>query len=319
MPVQAACPHCRAPCVVAEEHFGRPVQCYRCKKLFTLAPPLPEVPPVAILVGPAPAEPPRLDVGAATSAGLVRPRNEDSFLIMHRAWSNLSQRHEAAVLVVADGMGGHEAGDQASGLAIRTLGQALTPLLTTALGGQFQEQGPTVLAQVLDGAVRAANRALFQRSQAEPGCKGMGSTLAAALIWDDQVVIGHVGDCRVYHFQAGRLTQITRDQTLVSRMIELGTLSAAEARRHPARHEVSKALGRRADIEVATHQLVLQKGDWLLLACDGLQADLEDAALRQEIAQLATASATQLAHQLVALADNRGGSDNCTVIAAHFV
>ncbi len=295
--------------------MGRAVQCYRCKKLFTLAPPLREVPPLAILVGAAPAAAPQLEIGAATSAGLVRPGNEDSFLIMHRAWSTRNQRHEAAVLVVADGMGGHEAGDQASGLAIRTLGHALTPLLTTALGGQ--EQGPTVLAQVLDGAVRQANRAIFQRSQAEPGCQGMGATLAAALIWDHQVVIGHVGDCRAYHFQAGRLAQVTRDQTLVARMIELGTLTVAEARRHPARHEVSNALGRRLDLEVVSHQLALEKPDWLLLACDGLQADLEDAGLQQEIAQLATGSAPQLAHHLVALADHLGGSDNCNLIAVH--
>jgi protein phosphatase len=283
-----------------------PVKCAQCGLLFVAR--------ATVLRRAAPAGPPRLEIGSATSAGRVRTRNEDSFLVQHLAWSNRGERHEVALVVVADGMGGHEAGDRASGLVIRTVGGALAALLSGALSGQFKGSTAPVLAEPLSAALQEANRVVQSAARAEAACKGMGATAAAVLVWDGLAVIGHVGDCRVYHQRGGVCTQVTRDQTLVARMVELGKLTPREALDHPARNEVTQAVGRQAELEPGRSQVQLAFGDWLLVACDGLQAYLDARAIQEEVAK-APPSAARLAQQLVDLADQRGGSDNCTVVA----
>jgi protein phosphatase len=253
----------------------------------------------------------RLDIGGATSSGCVRPRNEDSLLIQHLAWSNLDQRHEAAVLVVADGMGGYDAGDQASALVIRTLGGSLAGLLAECLTGQLKADA---VPGRIDLALKAANKAVHARGQADPGCKGMGATAAVAFVHDGRVHVGHVGDCRVYHYHEGKLAQVTKDQTLVARMVELGQLSPQEALAHPKRNEVTQALGRPTELKPAGHQVKLCPGDWLIAACDGLHAHVGEEQLAKVVA-CAPPSAGALAHYLVDLANEGGGSDNCTVVA----
>jgi protein phosphatase len=288
---------------VAEAHLGMTVKCSSCGQLLltrstTVRPRL------------------RLDVGAATSPGRVRKRNEDSFLVQQLAWSNLDERHDVAVVVVADGMGGHDAGDRASGVTIRTLGGCLAGLLGGALSGQLKAPAPNVLAETLNYALQEANRGVYRQGQSDPACRGMGATVAAVLIWDGLALLGHVGDCRVYHYQgAGRVCQqVTRDHTLVARMVDLGKLTAKEARNHPARNEVDRAIGRQAEVEPSRHQLTLAAGDWLIVACDGLHAHLDGFDLQEEIGK-ASSSAGGLALYLVDLANQRGGSDNCTVVA----
>jgi protein phosphatase len=288
---------------VAEQHLGVPVQCGQCGRPLVARPPAPS----------GTGAPLRLDVGAATSAGRVRRRNEDSYLLQHLAWSARDGRRDSALLVVADGMGGHEAGDRASGLVIRELGTALAGLLAGGLGGPLPDA--PVLLETLVSALQDVNRAVYRLAQTEPGCKGMGATAAAVLVWDDQALIAHVGDCRVYHQRGGRLAQVTRDQTVVARMLELGKLTPKEAEHHPARNEVTQAVGRQANLDPGRCQVPLAAGDWLLLACDGLHAHLDHAALQQEVGQ-APPSAVQFSQHLVDLADRHGGSDNCTVLAA---
>ncbi len=240
--VRVSCPHCRTTCLVAEQHLGKPVQCGRCARTFTTR---------GEQAGAAPV---RLDIGVATSPGRVRPRNEDSFLVQHLVWCNLDQRHEVAVLIVADGMGGAVAGDRVRGLVIRAAGAALAPLLADVLNGSAQDASAV--------------------SEAITACKGVGAAVAVAVVWDGRVHVGRVGDCRVYQQRGGRLTQILRDQTLV-----------------------------------------LAAGDWLVLACDGRHAHLDENVLQTEIAR-AVPSAVQVAQQLVERADQLGGSDNCTVVVA---
>ena len=194
----------------------------------------------------------RLVLGSATMRGRVRERNEDSFLVQHCTWSNLDQRQDLALIVVADGMGGHLAGDRASGLVIWTMSGLLSPLLTTALSGQAT---PAALAETLANGLQEANRVVRQAAQDNADCKGMGSTAVALLLWGDRAVIGLVGDCRVYHARAGKLTQVTRDQTLVARMVELGQLTPEEAEKHPRRNEVSQAIGKYALLEPASYDV----------------------------------------------------------------
>jgi protein phosphatase len=291
---------------VAEPHLGVPVRCAQCGLLFVAR---------ATVLRQAPAAgPPRLDIGSATSAGRVRAQNEDSFLVQHLAWSNRGERHEVALVVVADGMGGHEAGDRASGLVIRTVGGALAALLGGVLSGQFKGSTAPVLAEAVNAALQDANRVVQRAARDEGACKGMGATAAVVLICDGLAVLGHVGDCRVYHQRGGVLTQVTRDQTLVARMVELGKLTPREALEHPARNEVTQAVGRQADLDPGRSQVQLAFGDWLLASCDGLEAHLDARAIQEEVAK-APPSAARLAQQLVDLTDQRGGSDNCTVVA----
>ena len=256
----------------------------------------------------------RLDIGAATSPGRVRPHNEDSFLVQQFSWCNLDQRHDLALIVVADGVGGYQTGDQASNLTIRTIGGALNPLLAGILTGQSGTVTAAQLAEQIDSAIRGANRTIFQRAQGNPACKGMAATAAVLAILDGQVVIGHVGDCRVYHFRAGQLTQVTRDQTLVARMVELGQLSPRDALNHPSRNEVTQAVGRHPDLTPVSYQLALANGDWLVIACDGLHAHVEAPQLAQVLRQ-AGPTAALTANYLVGLANQGGGSDNITVVA----
>jgi protein phosphatase len=241
-------------------------------------------------------------------------RNEDSFLVQHMSWSNLDERHEIALAVVADGLGGHEAGDKASGLAIRRIGASLLPLFAEVLNHPQVILPESRLADAVCQAIKEANRLIHRQANEHNDYRGMGATVAVVLIVDSQAVIGHVGDCRVYHQSGEEVTQVTRDQTLVARMVELGQLSEAEALTHPSRHEVIHALGRHADIASAIYDVKLATGDWIVVASDGLHTHLGREALQGAIGNAAP-SAIALAHHLVALAEQGGGTDNCTVVA----
>jgi PPM family protein phosphatase len=256
----------------------------------------------------------KLDIGSATSPGKVRPANEDSHLVLQATWANLDLRHELAVVVVADGMGGHKAGERASGLTIRAMGNSLAALLSAAVGGTLGATAD-VLPRSIDLAFALANQAVADAATADADCKGMGATVVAVVLSDDEVHIGLAGDCRVYHQRGDQLTQVTRDQTLVARMVELGQLTPSEAANHPRGNEVTQAVGLRGAIQPARYELKLRPGDWLVACCDGLPAHVEDGLLQKTISQWATSPAAALAHHLVELANQRGGSDNCTVVA----
>ncbi len=306
MPVRVRCPHCGTPCAVAEQHLGVPVKCGRCAKSFTT-----RADPNAKTRVEVPASAMRLELGAATSPGRVRERNEDSFLVQHLVCCNLDAWRELAVLVVADGMGGAAGGDRASGLVIRTVAAKLTSFISEILNGESKEAG--AVADAVADALRESNRIVWHTAQREAAYKGMGATAAVAVVWGEEVSIGHVGDCRVYHEHGGKLSQVTRDQTLVARMVELGQLTPKQALVHRARNEITNAVGMAGNLDPVPYRVRLSAGDWLLVACDGLHTHLDDATLQAEMAA-AKVSAAQLAQRLVDRADERGGSDNCTVL-----
>jgi protein phosphatase len=247
---------------------------------------------------------------------MVRERNEDSFLVLQASWANLDRWREMAVVVVADGMGGHQAGDRASGLVIGAMANALAPLLADAVTGLFTARAGA-LPKAIDAAFGQANRTVAEVARADAGCKGMGATAVVLVILDDQAHIGLVGDCRVYHQRDNQLTQVTRDQTLVARMVELGQLTPEEAVNHPRVNEVTQAVGLHNAVQPAHYELKLTPGDWLVVACDGLYAHVEDRLLQEAIGQGAAPPAA-LAHHLVGLANQRGGTDNCTVVAVRW-
>lgn len=312
MPIRIYCPQCITPSQVADQHVGMQVRCHKCGATFTANPmtqgDLPSTEPI-----PASAGALRLGIAGVTSAGKKRSRNEDSFLIQHLTWFE-NENYQLALVIVADGVGGHAAGDVAAGLVIRTVGKALAPILCGALSGQFNDVTRKRLAASIEAALKDANKTIHKQAASNRRFKGMAATAAVAIIWNGRVVIGHVGDCRVYHFHAGKLFQITKDQTLVGRMVELGQLTPEEARTHPQRNSVSQAVGIRTALEPAHHKLKLVPGDWLLVACDGLHSQVDDQVIQATI-QKAPPSAYLLTSRLVDLANQSGGIDNCTVVS----
>ncbi len=314
MPIRAHCPHCITPCQVAEQHLGVPVKCHKCGKTFTVHPTvLTSKPPITEPI-PQTAGALRLEVAGVTSIGRERSRNEDSFLVQHLTWSDLNQNHQLALVIVADGMGGHAAGDQAARLALRRIGTRLAPVLTSALNIEQREVTRAGCAKSIDAAIKEANRVVHHAAGADQKLKSMGATAAVVVIWNGRVIVGHIGDCRVYHYSAAQLKQVTRDQTLVNRMVDLGKLTAAEAAEHPDRNQVLQAIGARATIEPAHYKLKVVAGDWLLVACDGLHGQVDDRTIQTTLSK-APPAATLLANRLIDLADEAGGSDNCTVVA----
>lgn len=302
------------------------MSCPGCGKPFAVpaavpAPPTP--PPAAVAVTPptpSGASPAsvgsscRLDIGSATDKGCVRAKNEDCFLVQHLTWSDLDICHETALVVVTDGVGGQAGGDQAARLVIRTVGSAMANVLSSALGGKFQDTSLAGLAKAIDSAIKSANQAVFQKGQTEPALKGMGATVAAVLVWDGHILVGHVGDCRLYHHRDGKLTQVTKDQTLVARMVELGQLTPQEAAVHPDRNVVNQAIGQRPSIYPAAYQLELAPGDTLVVSSDGLSNHVDTRMLSDAIRKTGY-SASLLANELVERARQGGGTDNITAVA----
>lgn len=308
MALRLQCPHCRFITQVNELPQGTTIKCSQCGKMFGVP-----AAPAAARPAPVPAVPCRLTIGSATSPGKVRKRNEDRFLVQHLTWSDPDKYREIALVIVADGLGGYEGGEKAAGMVMSQVGSTLAAMLINAVNNQAPGT-PAHLAKSINDALEAANRSVFDKAQSDPTCKGMAATVAVALVWDGQVLIGHVGDCRVYHHHADQLVQVTRDQTLVERMVELGTLTPAEAAVHPARNQVSQAIGKNKMVAPASYRLTMVPGDCLIVACDGLHAHVDNRMLAAEIRKTGY-SADILAKRLVEVANQEGGSDNCTVVA----
>jgi protein phosphatase len=222
---------------------------------------------------------------ALTDIGQIRERNEDSFLL----------DQGASLFAVADGMGGHAAGDVASQTAI------------AAFAAAFAETRSVV------SAMKTANRAVIERGNADPARAGMGTTLTAVHITGDTALVAHVGDSRLYRLRAGRFEQLTRDHTVADEMIERGTLTQLEAMLHPANSMLTRSLGSRLDVAVDELQEELHDGDVLMLCSDGLTSMVTEADIAA-VLQQREKSLEQRAAELIQAANLRGGVDNITVV-----
>jgi len=232
--------------------------------------------------------------GAATDLGRVREINEDRFL-----------HHDEVVFAVADGVGGHQAGEVASQTAVDTLRDT------------FTEQ----TADGLVGAIHRANRQVWQLAQESPDRRGMGTTLVAlAVVAEDgieQLAVANVGDSRAYLYSATDLIQLTRDHSLVEEMVREGRLSAEEALVHPQRSIITRALGMEAAIEVDLWLLLPSGGDRLLLCSDGLTNELSDSRIAATLRRIAEPQ--EAADELVRQARAQGGGDNITAVVVDVV
>ncbi|MDM8288045.1 Stp1/IreP family PP2C-type Ser/Thr phosphatase [Slackia piriformis] len=223
--------------------------------------------------------------GSRTDVGCVRDHNEDSLLVA------------PPLFAVADGMGGHAAGEVASEIAITVLG----------------EKAPhTPDAAALGRAVEDANRAVILAANEKRGRAGMGTTMTAAVLQKDRLVIAQVGDSRAYLLHQGRLQQLTRDHSLMADMIEAGRLTPEEARTHPNRSVITRALGSDPRMVPDLYEITVETGDRLLLCTDGLSSMVEDSAIESTLAR--TRDPQRCASMLVNEAIAAGGYDNVTVV-----
>jgi len=229
-----------------------------------------------------------MQASARTDVGLVRSVNEDDYLIGD------------GVFAVADGLGGHEAGEIASQMAIRMLKEFKPPENGDPAGA---------LAEALEGI----NRAVYKRSVADPSCEGMGTTLTVLLITGDTAYIGHVGDSRAYLVRDGRLHRLTEDHSIVGELIRMGMLSEPEARAHPQRNLLTRAIGTQPDVEIEVGYCKLGPGDRFLLCTDGLTGAVDDGEILRVMAS--AQDPRSAVDQLVELAMRGGGHDNITAVA----
>lgn len=231
----------------------------------------------------------KLKAAALTDTGLVRTSNEDAYLVA------------APIFAVADGMGGHQAGEVASGTTIETLKEFVNDIAENSDPG-------TALAE----GARAANRAVYEKASGDPSLLRMGTTLTAAIARDGRLSIAHVGDSRAYLFRSGQLKQLTEDHTLVAEYVRHGRMTEEEAKVHPNRSIITRALGVEPDIPVDTVTLGLQEGDRVLLCSDGLYSMVPDQAIAEILAKAPDADVAT--RELVEAANAAGGEDNTTVV-----
>lgn len=234
----------------------------------------------------------KLVVGSATDVGLVRANNQDQMLVA------------PGLYAVADGMGGHAAGEVASATAVR------------ALQAAFEASGERS-SQALGTAARAANRAVWEQARANRGMFGMGTTLVALAVVEHEdgtsgLAVAHIGDSRLYLWKQGGLDQLTVDHTLVQELIDDGQLSPAQASIHPQRHVLTRALGVEPSADIDVFEVKPQHGDRYLLCSDGLPREASDKEIGAVLGRYPDPTAA--ARELINLAKSRGGNDNITVV-----
>ncbi|MEW5785005.1 MAG: Stp1/IreP family PP2C-type Ser/Thr phosphatase [Bacillota bacterium] len=235
-----------------------------------------------------------------TDPGRERSRNEDSFLVRTDG--------AIALFAVADGMGGHVAGDVASAIAIAVLEKSWPALKRGSLPGDGQFAG------IVQKMICEANKLILAESAGESGKQGMGTTLTMGLLNGCRLTIGHVGDSRAYLISDSAITLLTADHSLLEQLIQQGSISAAEAQGHPQRHILTRALGTGPAVEIDLIERELTEDYRVLLCSDGLTTMVQD----QEIWQIVLAKETsgEAVESLIQLANDRGGHDNITVVLA---
>ncbi|MGE5707292.1 MAG: Stp1/IreP family PP2C-type Ser/Thr phosphatase [Bacteroidota bacterium] len=230
-----------------------------------------------------------LRVGSLTDVGKVREINQDCF----------STDLDSGLFLVADGMGGHLAGEKASRRAVETICEQMAEAEEHSL-------------ETLQRAIQEANRQIVSQSLQDPSMRGMGTTVTAVIAKEADLFFGHIGDSRAYLIRRNQIEQVTEDHSVVAQLLRARAITPQEAQRHPYRNVITRCLGMQMEIEADTRHVRWQKGDRILLCTDGLSGLVSD----EEMAEIAgLAEDPQAAcDQLVNLALDRGGYDNVTVV-----
>ncbi len=235
-----------------------------------------------------------IDSYGVTDRGLKRQLNQDRVYVRDTAIGPLPNLY-----IVADGMGGHNAGELASAICVRVIEEELN-----ALGGVAPEIA-------LERAIKAANLSIWRQAQTMEGCKGMGTTVVVATCFADELLVANVGDSRAY-ICADVIQQISVDHSLVEEMVQMGGLDRNRARTHPDKNIITRAIGALRDVDVDLFRVSLEEGDTVLLCSDGLTNMVEDERITQVL--LGEGTLKEKAHKLVDEANDNGGRDNISVV-----
>lgn len=256
----------------------------------------------------------RQEMGAATDTGIVRDHNEDSYLTIQLGLNNNNTPQSWGIYIVSDGMGGHAAGEVASGYAIRG---AADLILSEYLARSVQPDAAYNEEEARD-LVRRAILQANERVVAESRAQGndMGATITMALVVGDRVTVGNVGDSRTYLFRDGKLRRISKDHSLVQRLVDLGQISDEDVYTHPQRNAVLRSLGDKAEVEVDIFSERVRPGDALFLCSDGQWEMTHDPEMEQLLAR--DDDPTTICKALVAAANQAGGEDNITAVLVRF-
>ncbi|GMR17066.1 MAG: protein-serine/threonine phosphatase PrpC [Gammaproteobacteria bacterium] len=248
----------------------------------------------------------KIKFAEVTDVGRVRDHNEDA----------IGSNDDIGLMVLADGMGGYNAGEVASGIAVQTITELAAE---GALRERRNETDPTTgfmrQSIVLRDAVARANKIIFQTAQSQTHCEGMGTTLVAAMFFDNKVSIAHVGDSRAYRLRGDKFEQLTLDHSLLQELVDRGFYSEEEAQRSTNRNYVTRALGVEPTVEVEVHEHEVIPEDVYLLCSDGLPDMVEDEDIHLTISTF-NASLDVVGQQLVQLTNDNGGRDNVSVMLA---
>ena len=250
----------------------------------------------------------RVNVAGQSDPGQRRSLNEDAWWIAEESDTGAMWAQRGRLFVVADGMGGHAAGEVASQLAVETLIQVY-------YGGDEALLSP---AMRLEQAIQTANRRVYEQAATQDAQAGMGTTVVAAVVHDSWLTIANVGDSRAYRVRSGQAEQITRDHSWVAEQVIAGTLTREEAQNHIYKNVVTRCLGHRPTVQIDVFEQPLQVGDIVLLCSDGLSNQVSDLELAATLTQPA-ANMAGAVNELIRLANERGGPDNITAIAFQVV
>ena len=256
--------------------------------------------------------PQQLLVGSAQSAGLVRDHNEDALFTMTSTIANGETQSPFGIFIVADGMGGHQFGEIASGVAVRTAIETLSAKLFPRLIGMQSEPQEESLQEILDICVGEVNRAVIQKAP------GGGTTLTIAVLIGSQLTVAHVGDSRAYFiYPDGHCEVITQDHSLVNRLVEMGEITEEEAAVHPKRNVLYRAIGQVEYFKPDIKSSLFPEGAYLLLCSDGLWGVIQQEDMTKIVTS--TPNLSEACSKLVEAANLAGGPDNISVILAHFM
>lgn len=227
--------------------------------------------------------------------GKRRGNNEDAFLI----------NKKIALLIVADGIGGHQAGEVASRLAVKIM----DTYIKEHIGGKK-------IPEVLYDAIIQTNHVVYTKAKEDKALSGMGTTIVVALYEKEKIHIAHIGDSRAYLITKKDIIQLTQDHSVAAELVRMGTITPEDEKHHPNRHIITRSIGNRPEIEPEINTFSWEKGDYLLLCTDGLTDMVDD----QSIKRIITKNKQKLekkAQELINLANNNGGKDNITLILAY--
>ncbi|MDF2546838.1 MAG: Stp1/IreP family PP2C-type Ser/Thr phosphatase [Anaerosolibacter sp.] len=238
-----------------------------------------------------------MDIGAISHTGLIRDINQDSYFV---------SEDKMNLFIVADGMGGHKAGEVASSIAIDSVKKYIEEHISKK-NGEYDE----AVSRIIEEAIVDANTKIFNKSMEEEKYQGMGTTLTMAFI-QSKLFIGHIGDSRAYLIRNNEIKQITQDHSLVAELLRNGTITEKEAKTHPQKNIITRALGTEENIQIDIYTIELLAEDIIVLCSDGLSNLVE----QMEIKECLTNSNSMQSgcEHLVDLANERGGYDNITII-----